>query len=90
VRKFNPESRRGKKMKTIKARFSKGKIEPLEKIDMTEGKEISVTIMEVPFKADGDSFARSAGSWKGTIDADKLIENIYSDRLLQTREEPKL
>ncbi len=72
------------KMKTIKARFSKGKIEPLEKLDITEGKEISVTIMEVPFKANGDSFARSAGRWKGTIDADELIENIYADRLLQT------
>ncbi len=71
-------------MKTIKARSSKGKIEPLEKIDINEGKEISVTIMEIPFKARGDSFARSAGSWKGTIDADKLIENIYASGLLRT------
>lgn len=73
-------------MKTIKARFSKGKIEPLERIDITEGKEISVTIMELLSKAGGDSFTRSGGSWKGTIDADKLIENIYASRL--TREEP--
>ena len=34
--------------KTIKARFSKGVIEPLEKIDIDEGKEITITIIEVP------------------------------------------
>ena len=77
-------------MKTIRARFSKGKIEPLEKVDIAEGREISVTIMEVPLTTNGNAFGRSAGSWKGTIDAEKLIENIYADRLLQTREEPKL
>jgi len=77
-------------MKTIRARFSRGRIEPLEKVDIAEGREISVTIMEVPLTPNGDAFGRSAGSWKGTIDAEKLIENIYADRLLQTREEPKL
>lgn len=76
-------------MKTIRARFSKGKIEPLERIDIPEGKEISITIIEVPSKLKG-GFAKSAGSWRGTIDAEKLIENIYADRLLQTRGEPKL
>ena len=34
--------------RTIRVRFSKGLIEPLEKIDIGEGKEITVTIMEVP------------------------------------------
>jgi predicted DNA-binding antitoxin AbrB/MazE fold protein len=76
--------------KTIKARFSKGVIEPLEKIDIGEGKEITVTILEVPFKTGDKSFEKSAGSWKGTIDAEKLIEDIYANRLVQTRKEPKL
>jgi predicted DNA-binding antitoxin AbrB/MazE fold protein len=30
------------KWMTIKARFSKGEIEPLEKVDIIEGKEINV------------------------------------------------
>lgn len=77
-------------VKTIKARFSKGLIEPLEKVDIEEGKEITVTIRKVPLKKREDVFERSAGAWKGTIDAEKLIENIYSDRLLSTREEPRL
>ena len=76
--------------RTIKARFSKGVIEPLEEIDIGEGKEITVTIMEVPIKTGAKGFERSAGSWKGTIDAEKLIEDIYADRLVQTRKEPKL
>jgi len=76
--------------KTIRAKFSKGVIKPLEKVDIEEGKEITVTITEVPLKPKKDAFERSAGGWKGTIDAEKLIENIYADRLLSTREEPRL
>jgi len=76
--------------KTIRARFSKGVIEPLEKINIPEGEEITVTIMGVPLKHRKGSFKKSAGAWKGTLDAEKLIENIYADRLLTTREEPRL
>jgi len=76
--------------KTIKARFSKGVIEPMEKIDIAEGKELTITIIEVPSKREEDAFERSAGRWKGTIDAEKLIKDIYEDRLISTRNEPKL
>jgi predicted DNA-binding antitoxin AbrB/MazE fold protein len=76
--------------KTIRARFSKGIIEPLEKVDLADGKEITVIIMEAPSKRKKNAFERSAGAWKGTIDADQLIENIYADRLLPTRVEPRL
>ena len=76
--------------KTVRAMFSKGVIKPLEKLNMEEGKEITITIMEVPSKLKQDAFKRSAGAWKGTIDAEKLIENIYADRLLSTRGEPRL
>jgi predicted DNA-binding antitoxin AbrB/MazE fold protein len=81
----------GTKMgKTVKARFSKGVIKPLEKVEIEEGKEITITIMEAPSKQKLDAFKKSAGAWKGTIDAEKLIENIYANRLLSTREEPRL
>ena len=76
--------------KTIRARFSKGVIEPLEKVDIDEGKELMVTIMEVPSRTKEDVFEKSAGAWKGTIDAEKLIKDIYEDRLISTREAPKL
>ena len=77
-------------VKTVRAKFSKGVIKPLEKVDIEEGKEITITIMELPPKRKQDLFERSAGAWKGTIDAEKLIENIYADRFLSTREDPRL
>lgn len=76
--------------RTIKAKFSKGVIEPMEAVDITEGKEIFITIIDIPFRAKEGAFKRAAGAWKGTVDAERLIRNIYADRLLSTREEPKL
>ena len=70
--------------RTIKARFSEGMIEPLEKLEMEEGKEFLVTIKEKIIRPK-DAFERSAGKWKGTIDAEALIENIYADRLISQR-----
>jgi len=75
---------------TIRARVKGGKLEPLEKIDLPEGKEVLVTILRVPASRDAEAFRRSAGSWKGTIDAEELIRNIYADRLISTRPVPKL
>jgi hypothetical protein len=49
-----------------------------------------VTIMNVPLKTKEDVFERAAGAWKGTINAKKLIKDIYEDRLLSTRKKPAL
>jgi len=38
--------------------------------------------MEFPLKAGNHAFEKSAGRWPGTIDTEKLIENIYADRWL--------
>ena len=78
-------------MKTIRARFSRGKIEPLEKIDLEEGREITVTIINVPgAQGEKDILEATAGGWKGLIDAEELKKNIYNDRLISTRPEVKL
>ena len=66
---------------TIRARVKGGKLEPLEKIDLPEGKEVLVTILGSSASRDFDAFRRSAGGWKGTLDAEALIERIYKDRL---------
>ena len=57
---------------------------------MPEGTEVTVTIPEEPTPEDVEAFHRSAGSWKGTVDADQLIRDIYNDRLISTRPEPRL
>ncbi len=76
-------------MKTIKARFSRGKIEPLEKVDIEEGEEITLSILMVPSRVKKKSFLEAlkttAGGWKNLIDCDDLKKNIYSDRLIVTR-----
>ena len=75
---------------TIRARVKGGVLEPLEKLDLPEGKEVLLTVVGTPPPADREAFERAFGSWKGTIDAEKLIRDIYEDRLISSRPEPKL
>ncbi len=75
---------------TIRARVKGGVLELLEKTDLPEGKEVLVTVVAAPAGPNRDAFRRAFGSWKGTIDAEKLIRDIYEDRLISTRPEPKL
>jgi predicted DNA-binding antitoxin AbrB/MazE fold protein len=75
---------------TIRARVKGGVLEPLERTDLPEGKEVLITVIAVAEDPDDEAFLRSAGSWKGLVDAEELIENIYADRLIDSREEPKL
>jgi predicted DNA-binding antitoxin AbrB/MazE fold protein len=75
---------------TIRARVKGGVLEPLERTDLPEGKEVLITVVSVAEDPDDEAFLRSAGSWKGLIDAEKFIRDVYEDRLLNTREKPKL
>ena len=75
---------------TIRVRIRGGMLEPIEKVDLPEGQEIMITILDVPTDRDFEAFRRAAGGWKGTIDAEVLIRNIYADRLVSTRPEPRL
>lgn len=75
---------------TIRARVRGGMLEPLDKVNLPEGKEVMITILDTPTEADIEASKRAAGSWKGLVDADTLIRNIYADRLIQTRPEPRL
>ena len=70
---------------TIRARVKGGKLEPLEKIDLPEGKEVLVSILGDTASHDAEAFRRSAGSWKGLVDAEALIRKIYENRLVSTR-----
>jgi predicted DNA-binding antitoxin AbrB/MazE fold protein len=75
---------------TIRARVKGGVLEPLDKLDLPEGKEVLVTVIAAPTRRDREAFRRAFGSWKGTVDAEKLKHDIYEDRLISTRPEPKL
>ena len=70
---------------TIRARFKHGRLELLDRIELPEGKEVTITVMDISANTNLEAFLRSAGSWKGHVDADNLIRNIYADRLVPAR-----
>ena len=77
--------------KEIRARFSKGVIEPLEKVELEEGEEITIVISKrTKGKGMREALRATAGAWKDTIDGEELKRNIYTDRLINTGPEPKL
>ena len=75
---------------TIRARVRRGMLELLERVDLPDGTEVTVTIEKTADADDAAAFRRSAGGWKDTVDADALIKNIYDSRLVSTRPVPKL
>ncbi len=76
--------------KTIRARFKGGVLEPMERIDLPEGEEVTLTITKEPSVEDVEAFRGAAGSWRGKADAEELIRSIYDDRLISTRPTPEL
>ena len=76
--------------RTIRARVKGGVLEPLEKVELPEGEEVTVTIAGESSEEDIAAFRRAAGSWRGKVDAAALMRNIYADRLLSTRPKPNL
>ena len=78
-------------LRSIRARYSKGVLEPLEELDLEEGAEVSVSTEEAPSADEADeAFRRSAGSWKGNSDPDALIRMIYESRITGSRIPPDL
>lgn len=71
--------------KTIKAKYINGMIEPLEKIDITDGTEIIITVTGLPLIKDG--LDKSFGGWKDLLEPDEFIKNVCEGRLISTRPE---
>jgi predicted DNA-binding antitoxin AbrB/MazE fold protein len=77
--------------KTIKARYRRGIIEPLEKLDIKEGQELIVIISENLEEINNkDALDVTFGGWTDLVDAEELKKNIYADRQISTRPEVKL
>ena len=77
----------------IKARYRNGVIEPLEKLDLADGAEVTVVLEDIhPSLLEEEKrkrFLASAGSWKDIVD-EKFLDGIYRQRSLRTRSEVKL
>ena len=69
--------------KTTKAKFTAGVLVPLETLDLNEGDEVLVTLdtkAVVPFDELTEESKAAAGAWVGSIDAEKLLRDIYTSR----------
>ena len=66
--------------KTLNARFTRGVLEPLEPLELEEGKKVTITIIPVPAKPRADWLTRTAGGWTGLVDCEKLKRDIYEGR----------
>ena len=69
--------------KTIKAKFTDGVLVPLETLDLNEGDEVLVTLdtkAVVSLEELTELSKATAGGWVGSIDAEKLIRDIYTSR----------
>ena len=60
----------------------------MEKLDIADGAEITVTLEDAPSSLTEDGkrerFLSSAGSWKDIVD-ERFLEEIYNQRSLCTR-----
>ena len=75
---------RGNMEKVIKARFLEGAFKPLERVELEEGKEVTVIIKEVTNETK-DAFKMAMGGWKWKINCEKRINDIYESRQLSTK-----
>lgn len=74
---------------TFLVRIRGGMLEPLLPVAIPEGTLLLVTYSTAG--SPGEIASRnSAGSWEGLVDADVLIEDIYTCRSIRTRPEPRL
>jgi hypothetical protein len=68
--------------------------ELLEKVDLPEGKEVSVTILETPAARDSEptgmleALRATAGRWKGLVDGETLKRNIMPTDSLRPAPHP--
>jgi hypothetical protein len=75
---------------TMRARIHNGNLVPGEKLNLPKGREVQLTITEIPSEEDAETSRQAAGGWKGLVDAETLVRNIYRGRLVRTRPRPRL
>ena len=70
----------------VKVKFSGGVLRPLEPLNLEEGKEVTVSIEDVPSSTGAIQALRaSAGGWVGSHDPDELKRTIYEARVTGSR-----
>lgn len=69
-------------VQSVKATYRNGVLEPLEELDLEDGESVVVTISGRRItERDLETMRSSFGSWRGRVDAEKLIREIYEARI---------
>lgn len=69
--------------KTIRVKFSNGVFVPLEELELEEGTELPISFEQkylLPLEERIKRMKSAAGGWKGLVDCDALIKDIYESR----------
>ena len=87
---------------TVKVKYANGVLTPLEPLDLADA-EYRVILDDAPVADPPDAtavapettaaeaaFQNSLGAWRGTHDPEELIRQLYADRLVNSRPEPRL
>ena len=66
----------------VQTKYDDGVLKPTEKLNLDEGDVVVVTISGRRITAKDVEVSRSsAGAWRGKVDAEKLIRELYEARL---------
>lgn len=79
--------------KTVKAKYKNGVLELLERLDLPEGVEITISFEPLEVLSEGEKkqrFLSAAGGWKDLLDCEEFIKDVYESRKIRTRAEVKL
>ncbi len=80
-------------IRTIRARYCDGKLEPLEALDLEEGEEVVLSIGERAAERSGtpsDRFVAAAGVWKDSAHWEEFGKNLRQYRDEGSRERPNV
>lgn len=78
-------------IESVKARYSKGVIVPMEALDIEDGADLSITIDFRPPISDEERIKltkSAAGGWKGSGAPGELKRTLYEARLRGSRVQP--
>lgn len=77
---------------TVRATVKKGRLVPLEELNLPEGREVTLRIVdeELSDREIEAAIKKAAGGWKGTGDTRRLVTAIFRCRLVRTRPAPRL
>lgn len=78
-------------LQIIKARYIKGRIEPIEPLLLEEGAEVEVTVsVTSPMIGTSQATRSTAGAWSTLLDCEEFEEELYQNRLINNRPEVSL